>query len=58
MTVRDAYDHVFKREYDFATFQGLSLDEANRYAAIMAVKYTWEQFHYLNKAKDYVKKLH
>ena len=51
MTVRDAYDHVFKREHDFATFKGLSLDEANRHANRMAVKYAWEQFHYLKKAK-------
>ena len=58
MTVRDAYDHVFKREHDFATFKGLSLNEANRHANRMAVKYAWEQFHYLKKAKNNVKKLH
>jgi len=57
-TVRDAYDHVFKREYEFATFKGLSIDEANRFANKMAVKYTWREFHHLTAIRKYIESTH
>ena len=57
-TVRDAYNHIFKREYDFAISWKYSIDKANRFANHMAIKYTWKEFHYLKKVQKYVKSLY
>ncbi len=43
-TVREAYDHVYVVEFKFATFKGLTSDEASRRANILAVKYAWKEF--------------
>ena len=41
---RMAYDAVFHREYTYATFKGLTVDQANRHANIQAVKYAWIEY--------------
>ena len=51
LTVRDAYNIVFEDEYTFATFKGLTVDQANRHAARMAVKYAWSEFNKRKKRK-------
>ena len=48
INVREAYDSVFNREHTYATFKGLSNDEANRHANKMAVKYAWSEFTIMN----------
>lgn len=43
-TVEQAYKDIYKREKTYATFKGLSEDQANRHAAKQAVRYAWIEF--------------